>query len=166
MENQNKILQNKIENQVLQLKNNKSQILTITNSKINSDNTIIVNNIGSENIDYITDKVFQSFIKLPLGGISKYVKQIHFHPKHPENHNIKITNKKMKYAEVKENNKWILKDKKDVLNDLIDNGFIALEEYKTWNEDKLNQLISVEKNQSFFSSTNRVSVEIKNSKSF
>ena len=69
------------------------------------------------------------------------IEYIHFNPKHPENHNIRIKNKKLKWAEVKEDNKWIIKHKKEVLDDLIDNGFITLEEYKDKNIDNLDDLI-------------------------
>ena len=47
----------------------------------------------------------------------------------------------MKYVEVKENNKWLLKHKKTVLEDLVENGFMAIEEYKDFNEEKLDKLL-------------------------
>jgi hypothetical protein len=116
----------------------------IKNSTVNSNNnnkTIIVNNFGSENLDYITDKMMKKLLLKGSGGISGLIKQIHFNPDHPENHNVRIKNKKLKFAEVKENDKWKYKHKKAVLDDLVDFGYITLEEFKENNEDKLDKLL-------------------------
>lgn len=142
-----KDLQDKLEDLIIEiskLKNESKHIYkynSIDNSKYCSDNTIIVNNFGKENLEYLTDKHFQSFLTLPTNGIPKMIEYIHFNPNHPENHNIRIKNKKLKWAEVKEDNKWIIKHKKEVLDDLIDNGFITLEEYKDKNLDNLDDLL-------------------------
>ena len=47
---------------------------------------------------------------------------MHFNKELPENHNIRITNKKLKFAEVKKNNKWLLQHKKKTLSELIEKG--------------------------------------------
>jgi hypothetical protein len=114
----------------------------IKNSNVNSNNkTIIVNNFGSENLDYITDKMMKRLLLKGSGGIPSLIKQIHFNPKHPENHNVRIKNKKLKFAEIKEDDKWKYKHKKAVLDDLVDFGYITLEEFKDNNEDKLDKLL-------------------------
>lgn len=95
---------------------------TINIGKLSYDNTIIVNNYGSENLDYITDDNLKRLLKYPSSGIEKLIGKIHFNPDHPENHNIRITNKKLKFAEVKKNNKWLLQHKKKTLSDLIEKG--------------------------------------------
>ena len=100
----------------------------VNETKIN--NNIIVNNFGCENIDYLSEKVLNNLLSYPKSSIPKLIKQIHFNPNHPENHNIRIKNKKLKYAEVKENNEWKLKHKRQVLDDLVDFGYITLEEHK------------------------------------
>jgi hypothetical protein len=106
----------------------KNQKQIVNETKIN--NNIMVNNFGSENIDYITEKVLNNIMSYPKSSIPKLIKQIHFNPNHPENHNIRIKNKKLKYAEVKENNEWKLKHKRQVLDDLVDFGYITLEDHK------------------------------------
>ena len=104
------------------------------------NNTIVVNNFGNENLDYLNTNLFQKVVKSKK-GIPKLIEIIHFNPEHPENHNVRITNKKLKYGEIKKDNKWILKNKKDILTDLIENGLISLEEYRDNNEEKLNKII-------------------------
>lgn len=95
---------------------------TINIGKLSYDNTIIVNNYGSENLDYITDNNLKKLLNYPSSGIEKLIGKIHFNPDHPENHNIRITNKKLKFAEVKKNNKWLLQHKKKTLSELIEKG--------------------------------------------
>ena len=125
-----------IKNQKIVINNNQQ----IINKINNVNNNIIVNNFGDENLDYISDKLLTKLLSYPKSSIPKLIKQIHFNPKHPENHNIRIKNKKLKYAEVKENNQWKLKHKKTVLDDLVDFGYITLEEFKD-DKDSLDDLL-------------------------
>ena len=46
----------------------------------------------------------------------------------PQNHNVKITNKKLDYAEIVENNKWVYKNKGKVIDDLISNSYSKIDE--------------------------------------
>jgi len=113
-----------------------------SNTMINSNNTIKnnniqINNYGSENIDYITDKVFMKLLSTPLSAIPKLIELKHFNPKHPENHNIKITNIHDKFAKIYKDNKWLISHKKDVISDLVDNGYADFEEFKDLNEEEL-----------------------------
>jgi hypothetical protein len=108
---------------------NQNIINNVTNNNIKINN-IIVNNFGNENTDYLSINLFKSLLTYPRSCIPKLIKQIHFNPEHPENHNIRIKNKKLKYAEIKENNGWKIQLKKTVLDDLVDFGYITLEEFK------------------------------------
>jgi len=47
------------------------------------------------------------------------IKYTHFNEEHPENQNIKITNKKEPYIKLRINDKWEL-NKEDTITDLID----------------------------------------------
>lgn len=119
----------------IELKNNNNIINNVTKIEINKNelninNNIIVNNFGSENTDYLSFNLFKSLLTYPRSCIPKLIKQIHFNPKHPENHNIRIKNKKLKFAEIRENNEWKIQLKKTVLDDLVDFGFITFEEFK------------------------------------
>tara|TARA_B100002019_G_C21252219_1_gene591778 strand:+ start:601 stop:1533 length:933 start_codon:yes stop_codon:yes gene_type:complete len=121
------------------LKNNKPNLNkgVINNAKqqINNNN-LTINNFGSENIDYITAKVFYKLLNTPYNAIPKLIELKHFNPKHPENHNVKITNIHDKYAKIYKDKKWIIQHKTDVLETMIDNGFADLEEFKDLNEEE------------------------------
>ena len=136
---------NDIENMLVEMTKFKnvlkeSHSIIINNNQKIINNNIVVNNFGNENLEYISDKMIGNLLAYPKSCIPKLIKQIHFNPNHPENHNIRIKNKKLKYAEVKENNQWKLKHKKTVLDDLVDFGYITLEEFKD-DKDNLDDLL-------------------------
>ena len=135
-----------MENEITKLKIEKTKKENIINNKIensiiNSNNTIIVNNFGDENTEYITDKMFQKLILKGSKGIPSLIKQIHFNPNHPENHNVRYKNQKSKYIEIKNNNKWKYQHKKALLDNLVDYGYITLEDFKENNEEQMNELL-------------------------
>lgn len=110
----------------------------ITNNNTNSNNTNIdtqnnnvtinINAFGNENLDYITDKVIVKCIGRVYNSIPILIEKIHFDPKHPENHNIKITNRKLPYASVMtENNKWKTMDKNDAIDKMVVQGYDLLD---------------------------------------
>ena len=136
---------NDIENMLVEMTKFKnvmkdSHSIIINNNQKIINNNIVVNNFGNENLEYLSDKMIGNLLAYPKSCIPKLIKQIHFNPNHPENHNIRIKNKKLKYAEVKENNQWKLKHKKTVLDDLVDFGYITLEEFKD-DKDSLDDLL-------------------------
>lgn len=120
------------------------------NCKINSDNTqnIIINNFWSENNEYILQnkKLMNKLLTNPHKSIPNVIKYKHFHPLHPENHNIRFRNKNHKLGEIYKDNKWIYKNKKEILDDLLDSGYITIDEYKSNNKgelsDKLKKIIT------------------------
>jgi len=133
----------KWEKRELLLKNEISKLLekvekpNITN--IQNQNNIFINNHGNENLDYINSTVINNLINIPYGALPKLVKYIHFNPEHPENQNIKITNKKLPYASVYKDSKWILTDKKEVIDNMLNKGFNMLEYHYVNKEEKDNK---------------------------
>ena len=99
---------------------------------------ITVNNFGNENIEYLTDKTVCRLISsAPHRCIPSIIEKIHFDPEHPENHNVKMTNKKLKYAEVLKNNEWVTTSREKAMNEMIQNGYnIAAQKYSD-NKDKI-----------------------------
>ena len=96
----------------------------ITNNTINiKEQNIILNNFGNENIDYFHHKYFNFLLKSPFSSVPAFLKDLNFHPNHPENHNVKITNIKLPYASVWEGNKWNIRDKKQVIENMVVKGF-------------------------------------------
>ena len=122
----------------VQPKLNNGTINNVGNVKNMKNKTNIqINNYGCENIDYITDKVFKKLLNTPMSAIQKLIEYKHFHPDHPENHNVKITNIHDKYAKIYKDKKWLVKHKKDIVEDLVENGYADFEEFKNLNEDQL-----------------------------
>ena len=129
----------------LLLDKNTTQINT-TNNNHNSKNTHIgtqniiinVNAFGDENTDYIDNKSILACIGRVYKSIPSLLEKIHFDPKHPENHNIKITNKKLHYASVMgDNQKWKTVDRKQAIDKMVLNGYNMLDEKYTENKDKI-----------------------------
>jgi hypothetical protein len=107
------------------------------NIKTQQNIIININAFGNENTDYIDEKAIISCIGLVYKSIPSLLEKIHFDPKHPENHNIKITNKKLPYASVMGNNqKWKTVDRKDAIETMVQNGYNMLDEKYVENKDK------------------------------
>ena len=103
----------------------------IQNQQIN----IHINNYGRENTDYISNDFVQKLLNMPYTAVPKILEDIHFNPKHPENHNIRITNRKLPFATIWKDNKWELRNKKEVLTDMVDKGFNILDNKYCYNTD-------------------------------
>lgn len=115
--------------------NNNSTIKNQNNIQNQQNVNITVNSFGSENIDHITDQIICKLIKTaPFTCVPQLIEKIHFDPEHPENHNIKITNKKLNYAEIVKNNKWVTANKKKVIDDVIQKSYDILDE--KYNDNK------------------------------
>jgi hypothetical protein len=101
-------------------------------------NIININAFGKENTDYIDDKAILACISKVYKSIPTLLEKIHFDPKHPENHNIKITNKKLPYASVMGNNqKWKTVDRKNAIETMVLNGYNILDEKYAENKEKI-----------------------------
>ena len=97
----------------------------------NSNNTIIINNYGNEDTKYITkDFIINLLTNKPFKAIPEMIKYTHFNNDHPENQNIKITNKKEPYVKVMKDNKWLYQDRKNTITDLIDKQHIKITDEK------------------------------------
>lgn len=100
--------------------------------------TFNINAFGSENMDYIDDKAILACIGRVYKSIPSLLEKIYFDPAHPENHNIKITNKKLPYASVMGNNqKWKTVDRKDAIETMVINGYNLLDEKYSENKEKV-----------------------------
>ena len=111
-----------------------------TNNTINTNNIINIKNLGDENINHLKNVDFAGMLKGIYNAVPKLIEKIHFDPDHPENQNIKYTNKKLPYLKVMKDNKWQLVNKKYELFDLIDTKCYLLKEkyYKILEKNKYN----------------------------
>jgi len=101
-----------------------------TNSN-NTNNTIIINNYGDEDTKYITKEFIVNLLaNKPFKAIPEMIKHTHFNKEHPENQNIKITNKKEPYVKIMKDNKWEYQDRKNTITDLIDKQHIKMNDEK------------------------------------
>ena len=103
------------------------QLLTKVGNVTNIQNNVYINSHGNENLSYITSNYLSNLLKIPYGAVPKLLKNIHFHPEHPENRNIKITNKKLPYISVYKDDHWELKDKNEIIENLVDKSFNILD---------------------------------------
>lgn len=106
---------------------------TTNNNTINNTFNISLNAHGKESIEHITRDMLMDFLK--NRDILKLVKQIHFNPDVPENHNVKrITTSKDYYknqflATYEENGKWEHKKKEAVLQGVLNKGLNIMSTY-------------------------------------
>lgn len=112
----------------------KTQVGVLLDKVGNTYNTntynIVINPFGKENIKYISpDYVNKLINKGPYKSIPKLLEYIHFNPKHKENHNIKISNKKQPYAQIYNGKEWLIQDKKRTINSMSNKAFTIINEH-------------------------------------
>jgi len=91
------------------------------NNIINSHNKITINAYGCENLEYITNNLLKKLVNKPGTAIPKLLKIIHFNDDYPENKNLKVTNIHDPYIKVHDGSNWKLKNKGDIIEDIIIN---------------------------------------------
>ena len=128
------LIKNEIETLKEKLDKN-TTLVTTNNINNNSNNTqninIHINNLGEENIKHIDYNYYNNILKGIYGAVPKLVEKIHFDEEHPENQNIKLTNKKEPYIKIRKDNQWKLADRKTEVLDLIDSKcFLLREKYE------------------------------------
>ncbi len=96
---------------------------------------IQINAFGCENLEHITDKFKIKCLNQIYKSIPEMVAKIHFNTKYPENHNVKIPNKKLPYASIMtKDNVWKTVDKKTAISSIVDKSFNMLDD--TYEEHK------------------------------
>jgi hypothetical protein len=140
-------LKDQVEDLLIELSKKSPNTTEITNNITNNTNNttnqnkiinIHINNYGNENIKYLEGDYLNNLLDSAFTAIPKLIEKIHFNPSHPENHNIKITNKKEPYVKIRKNDKWELQDKKETLETLVDDKYyILVDHYADMSEDKM-----------------------------
>ena len=122
LEKEKKKLEKKIEKML-------DKTCTINNNTTNnnSNTIIVVNNYGKENTEYLTAEKIVQLLNRPYDSIQDLIKMLHFNADHPENHNVKITNKKEPFALVWNDPIWELRKKKTVIKDMVDKGYMMID---------------------------------------
>ena len=106
------------------LHDNRKIIDNSTNTKIDTQNNMNVDNVklvkfGDENLSYISDDLFKSILGRGFKSVGELIDHSHFHPDHPENHNIYIANIRNDYVVIYDGKKWNINKKEDVFEDII-----------------------------------------------
>ena len=119
------------------------------NKQINNNNkqinNITINAFGKEDISYLIDspdykKFMIECLKEREQGIMKLMDQMYYNDSHPENHNIKKTNKKDKFMKAYDGTKWTLILASDGLNKIltrINHEFLAFLEMMEDNDERI-----------------------------
>ena len=104
--------------------NDNSTNTTNSNNTININNNIILNDYGKESIDFLKSekhkKLIFGVLQHGLKGIQNYISYKYCNPDKPENMTIKYTNQRSNKLKIREDNKWKIRNKKDVLDELYD----------------------------------------------
>jgi 16S rRNA G966 N2-methylase RsmD len=118
------LLEKEIE--ILKSKNETIQHIGVQNNIQN----IYINAFGKENKEYITKEYVQNLVKDgPYACIQKLIKYIHFNPNHTENQNIRIPNKRDKFGQIFNGEKWVLENKIDMITTITENAFDIITEH-------------------------------------
>jgi len=123
---------NQLEQQIEQLLLAQYPMQQNTTNNIGTQNNnvhITVNAFGNENVDYITNKVCLQIVNQVFNSVPTAAQIVFFNPEHPENHNIKIPNKKEPYAMVMiANQKWEMMDRKKAIAKMTMKSYNVVEE--------------------------------------
>jgi len=97
-----------------------------TNFQTNTQN-IKLNGYGKEDFSHITDSFKTQLLNGPYGMIPKMIEQVHFSEDKPENKNISLTNSRDNKMKVFIGDKWVYKNKDEIIHDLMDGKYFILD---------------------------------------
>ena len=125
------------------LTNQVGYLISKVGNTYNNTYNIVINPFGKENTSYITNDYIKRLIELgPYFSIPRLLKHIHFNPNHKENNNIKITNRKLPYIQIYNGEKWLLKNKKETIENISDTAYTLLNEHYEGNDKYMNKFNS------------------------
>jgi len=123
-----------LEMELRKLKSKSNQVQNITNidKQINQQN-IQVNNIkllafGKEDMTHLADEVCKKILNKGFKSVPNLVEYVHFNKNKPQNHNVYISNMQNNYVLVYDGNDWKLKERDDILQQLVDDKTEILSE--------------------------------------
>lgn len=107
----------------------KSKHIKTCQSVASEQQSNIINNFGQENLNHITTEVLDGALKDPNGqGIVNLIVDTHFNTLRPNNHNIRIANRKRRTMKIMETGEWQIKIKEEVIDLLINRYKDVLEQ--------------------------------------
>lgn len=113
-----------------------------TTNNTTHNNTIIINSYDKPNLEYLTPKFLTQCVKRRDKGLCELLQHIHYHPDHVENHNVRITNKKLNLIETHDGERFQYQEKNKVLDELVREGFEILENHYLENEEEVERALN------------------------
>lgn len=104
------------------------------NNSHNQVNNIQLNVFGKEDLSMLTEKVKQELIKGPFKMMPKIMEMIYFNKDHPENHTMKLVNKKEKIMKIHDKEGWKYVDKNETIDYILEDKNYAVDSYYDTNE--------------------------------
>ena len=105
---------------------NANEIINNNNTTNNTQN-IHINCYGKEDLSYITTEFLKLLINAPFTSIQTLTRHIHFNDEHPENKNVKVTNRKLPYASIHKDGRWQLTDRNKLMEELMHKKYTFLD---------------------------------------
>ena len=110
-----------------------------TNIEKQQNNILMNNNIkllafGKEDVSHLADEVCRKILNKGFKSVPTLVEHVHFNKNKPENHNVYISNIQTNYALVYDGIDWKLKERDNVLQQLVDDKTAIL-------SDKFDELL-------------------------
>lgn len=119
------------------VQNNTIQTQNNIQHQTNIGQQIIINSFGNENMKHITPQFIERCIRNAIShGVPDMVRKIHFDPDVPENKNIRIESFRREHLGVYEDNHWMIKDKSEVIDQMIDKVCMVMREYYNGDDGK------------------------------
>jgi len=97
------------------------------NNTTNNTQNIHINCYGKEDLSYITNEFMKQLVNAPFTSIQTLTRHIHFNDEHPENQNVKVTNKKLPYASIHKDGKWQITDRSKLTEDIMQKKYSMID---------------------------------------
>lgn len=118
----------------------KSEPKCIIQQNIQHNNIIMINDFGKEDTSYLTSDFIENCIMNLNKGMTNLIKEIHFNPGYPQNHNIKLNSKKHALLEKRIDGQWMIVDKSGFIDDIVKKGHRLLHTYYISNDEFKNKI--------------------------
>lgn len=116
-----------------------NQTNNTTNTNTNSHNKITINVVafGRENAQHILDDnaFMERCIRRRELGVIDYLQRLHFDPRHPEHHNVRMTNYKVPWLDVHNGEGWMKSSREETLDEMVNDGCNSLDEHYQENKE-------------------------------
>ena len=116
--------------------NNTNTNNTTNNIQQNIHNEIKIVAYGKEDLSYITDENYALLINKGFKSVPNFIEYIHFNKNKPEHQNIYISNMRDTHLLIFDGENWQLKERDDVLQEMIENKTDIL-------NDKFDELLKI-----------------------